>query len=299
MRVLNFGSMNIDTVFSVSHAVLTGESLAVSNPEIHAGGKGLNQSIAAARAGAKVFHAGCVGNDGEFLLRFLEENGVDVSCVAQGQTVRCGGAIIQVEPGGRNTMLIYGGANGRLDETQIESVFTFFDRGDILMLQNETNLTPSILCRGSEKGMYIIYNPSPVTPEIFSMPYHLVDLLIVNEDEAAALTGSNDSPKEMLLRLHQICPNTIVLTMGQCGSFAFDKGVTYYQDIFPVQSIDTTGAGDTFAGYLAAGMASGELLSAAMRTAAAAAALAVTRHGAAESIPARNEVITFLSKQGS
>ena len=76
MRVLNFGSMNIDTVFSVSHAVLAGESLAVSNPEIHAGGKGLNQSIAAARAGAKVFHAGCVGNDGEFLLRFLEENGV-------------------------------------------------------------------------------------------------------------------------------------------------------------------------------------------------------------------------------
>lgn len=106
MRVLNFGSMNIDTVFSVSHAVLAGESLAVSNPEIHAGGKGLNQSIAAARAGAKVFHAGCAGNDGEFLLRFLEENGVDVSCVAQDQTVRCGGAIIQVEPGGRNTMLI-------------------------------------------------------------------------------------------------------------------------------------------------------------------------------------------------
>ena len=77
MRVLNFGSMNIDTVFSASHAVLAGESLAVSNPEIHAGGKGLNQSIAAARAGAKVFHAGCAGNDGEFLLRFLEENGVD------------------------------------------------------------------------------------------------------------------------------------------------------------------------------------------------------------------------------
>lgn len=297
MRVLNFGSMNIDTVFQVSHAAMAGESLSVPDPAINAGGKGLNQSVAAARAGADVFHAGRVGEDGTFLLRLLEADGVNVSCVVQDHTARSGGAIIQVEPGGRNTMLIYGGANRQLDEAQIDGVLERFERRDILMLQNETNLVLTILCGAAKKGMYTIYNPSPVTSEIFGMPYELVDLLIVNEDEAAALAGGCYPPEEMLSHLHQICPNTVILTLGQRGSYAvLQDGATFHQEIFRVNAVDTTGAGDTFAGYIAAALARGDELPSAMRTAAAASALAVTRHGAAVSIPAMREVMEFLSE---
>ena len=299
MRVLNFGSMNIDTVFSVSHAASAGESLSVPDPEIHAGGKGLNQSIAAARAGAEVFHAGRVGSDGAFLLDLLRCDGIDVSCVVPDSSLRSGGAIIQVEPEGRNTMLIYGGANRRLDEGQIGSTLNRFGSGDILMLQNETNLTQTILCRAAEKGMYTIYNPSPITPEIFTMPYERVDLLIVNEDEAAALAGGSFAPQETLLRLHQLCPNTIVFTLGQRGSCAFFRDEMYFQEIFPVNAVDTTGAGDTFAGYIAAALARGEDLPAALRTASAASAIAVTKHGAAVSIPTLSEVEAFLKSRNA
>lgn len=297
MRILNFGSMNIDTVFSVSHAASAGESLAVPDPEIHAGGKGLNQTIAAARAEAEIFHAGRVGADGDFLLELLTRNGVDISCVTKDAASPSGGAIIQVEPGGRNTMLIYGGANKRIDEAQVDAVFRHFGRDDMLMLQNETNLALTILCCASEKGMRILYNPSPVTSEIFSMPYERVDLLIVNEDEAAALAGGAYPPEEMLGRLHQICPNTVILTMGQQGSYTILDGSVFHQKIFPVNAVDSTGAGDTYTGYIAACLAHGDGLRAAMRTASAASALAVTRLGAASSIPAMHEVLAFLARQ--
>ncbi len=298
MRIVNFGSMNIDTVFSVSHAAAAGESLSVSDPEIHAGGKGLNQSIAAVRAGAPVFHAGRAGADGDFLLQLLKCNGVDVSYVAVDHTARCGGAIIQVESSGRNTMLIYGGANKQIDKAQLDAVFTQFGQGDMLMLQNETNLVLPILCRAAENGMRILYNPSPVTAEIFDIPYQQVDLLIVNEDEATALAGGRYPAEEMLARLYQICPNTVILTLGQQGSYAISEEKIYYQPIFPVKAVDSTGAGDTYAGYIAAGLSRGDTLPQAMRIAAAAAALSVTQHGAAASIPTRQDVEDFLSQQG-
>ncbi len=297
MRILNFGSMNIDTVFAVSHAAEAGVSLAVPDPEIHAGGKGLNQSIAAARAGASVCHAGRVGADGDFLLQLLQRDGVDTSCVTVDRAARSGGAIIQVEPEGRNTMLIYGGANRRLEETQLDVVFSQFGEGDILMMQNETNLSRSILCRAAEKGMYTIYNPSPITEVIFDMPYQLVDLLIVNEDEGAALSGGTYPPDEMLKRLYELCPNTVILTLGQAGSCAISAEGVLQQDIFPVKALDSTGAGDTFAGYIAASLARGSSLRDAMRTAAAASALSVTRHGAAVSIPTLQEVEAFLAEK--
>ena len=296
MKVLNFGSLNIDTVFTVPHVAAPGKSLSVPDPEIHAGGKGLNQSIAAARAGAQVFHAGCVGNDGDFLLRLLAQDGIDTSLVRKNPSSRSGGAIIQVEPDGRNTMLIYGGANRQISEEQMQTVLRFFTAGDILMLQNETNLTASILNYAAQKGMRIVYNPSPVTKELFAIPYSLVDLLIVNEDEAAALTNGIFPPEESLLRLRRQCPNTIVLTLGQRGAYALSANETYYQPVFPVEAVDTTGAGDTFAGYLVASLARGDTLPFAMRIAAAASALAVTRHGAAVSIPKRSDVEAFMSK---
>lgn len=297
MRILNFGSLNVDTVFSVSHVAAAGESLSVPDPKIHAGGKGLNQSIAAARAGATVFHAGRTGPDGTFLLQLLAHNGVDISYVSVDPTAHCGGAIIQVEADGTNTMLIYGGANKQIDYAQMDAVLSHFGGGDMLMLQNETNLVRSILCRAAENGMYTIYNPSPVTPEIFDIPYEQVNLLIVNEDEAAALAGGDYPVETVLQRLYQICPNTVILTLGQRGSYAISEGTIYYQPIFPVKAADSTGAGDTFTGYIAAGLTRGDTLPQAMRIAAAASALSVTKHGAAASIPTRQDVDTFLASK--
>ena len=194
-------------------------------------------------------------------------------------------------------MLIYGGANKRIDETQLDAVFSHFGQGDMLMLQNETNLVLTILRRATEKGMRTLYNPSPITPEIFGMPYERIDLLIVNEDEAAALAGGQYPPEEMLGRLHQICPNTVILTMGQQGSYTILDGQVFHQEIFHVKAVDSTGAGDTYAGYIAACLAHGDELRTAMRTAAAASALAVTHLGAAASIPTISEVTAFLARQ--
>ena len=296
MRILNFGSLNIDTVFSVSHAAAPGESLAVTDPQIHAGGKGLNQSIAAARAGADVYHAGRVGSDGEFLLQLLKQDGVNTSCVTLDAESRNGGAIIQVEPEGRNTMLIYGGANRRLTREQIEMTLGKFTKGDFLMMQNETNLSREILHQAYFRGMFTIYNPSPITQTIYEMPYEEVSLLIVNEDEGAALAGGEYPPEEMLQRLTAVCPNQVILTLGKSGSLAVSEGEIIRQSIFPVEAVYSTGAGDTFAGYIAASLSRGVPMVHAMQMAAAASAISVTRHGAAASIPTLNEVKAFLSQ---
>ncbi len=297
MRILNFGSMNIDTVFSISHAAAPGESLAVTDPQIHAGGKGLNQSVAAARAGADVCHAGRVGADGDFLLRLLAADGVDVSFVMTDPDARSGGAIIQVEPEGRNTMLIYGGANRRLDERQIDEVLSHFASGDLLMMQNETNLPQRILRQAAEKGLYTVYNPSPITDAVFHLPYEQVNLLIVNEDEGAALAGGDYPPEEMLRRLQALGPETVILTLGSAGSLALSGGKVIRQEIFPVEAVDSTGAGDTYAGYIATSLARSLPLEQAMRLAAAASAISVTRHGAAASIPKLEEVMAFLEER--
>ncbi len=152
--------------FSVSHAASAGESLSVPDPEVHAGGQGAQPIYCGGAGRRRGLSRGTWGADGNFLLQLLARDGVDVSCVMMDTAARSGGAIIQVEPGGRNTMLIYGGANKRIDETQLDAVFARFGRGDMLMLQNETNLALTILCRAAEKGMHTLYNPSPVTPEI-------------------------------------------------------------------------------------------------------------------------------------
>jgi len=231
MRIVNFGSLNIDTVFSVEHSAAPGESMPVADPQTFAGGKGLNQSIAAARAGGTVSHAGRIGPDGVFLTDLLKEDGVDTAYVLLDPAVKSGGAIIQVEPNARNTMLIYGGANRRLDEEQVDTVLNAFGAGDFLMLQNETNLTRRMIERAAERGIRIVYNPSPITPEIFDMPFDKINLLIVNEDEGAALANGVYPPEEMLRRLHQVCPNIVILTLGKDGSYAMENGNEYVKSI--------------------------------------------------------------------
>ena len=162
MKVLCFGSLNIDYTYKVDHFVGKGETLSSESLQVFSGGKGLNQSIALAKAGARVYHAGAVGEDGRFLLEELEKAGVDVSCVAVRADVRTGNAIIQNDREGDNCILLYGGANQAVKKEQVDEVLTHFDVGDFLVLQNEISELPYIMEQAHEKGMKIILNPSPM-----------------------------------------------------------------------------------------------------------------------------------------
>lgn len=289
MKILSFGSMNLDNVYRVPHTVRPGETLSSLDMEVFVGGKGLNQSIAMSRAGLSVFHAGLVGEDGEPLLDALRESGVDVSFV-QKIPGKSGHTVIQVEDGGQNAILLYGGSNRRLALGQIDETFAHFSPGDCLVLQNEVNCLPELIAKGAERGFFIALNPSPYNEIIDQCDLSAVSLLLINEIEGAGISGK-EKPVEILDGLLSRYPETkIVLTMGAEGAYYRDSGQTLFQGAFPVKAVDTTAAGDTFTGYFLQGLLAGLPLAETLRRGAMAAALAVSRKGASPSIPCREEV---------
>ena len=293
MKILNFGSMNLDHVYQVPHFSQPGESLSVTELATGPGGKGLNQSIAMARAGATVFQGGCLGTGGERLKTLLEENGVDTSLLWPVDEAQ-GHAIIQVAPDGENSILYYGGSNRCVTEPQIEQTLAPFAQGDLLVLQNEIVLLAEIIERAYAKGLTILLNPSPFDEELAKVDFGKLDWLIINELEAGFLTGTQD-PDQAWEVLHDRYPRlSVVITLGSAGSRAYrvlaDQVEQVQQPVFPVQAVDTTGAGDTFTGYFAAGLVRGDTLVQCMKQAAMAAAISVTRPGAASSVPTLAEV---------
>lgn len=288
-KILNIGSLNLDYVYAVPHFVEAGETLPASRRDVFAGGKGLNQTVAAARAGAQVFHGGAVGADGDMLLALLRDAGADVSAVAQ-VDVPTGHAIIQVSPQGENAIIILGGANRAVSDETVEAALSQVDAGDILLLQNEINGLDRILRRASEKGLRILFNPAPMEAAVKDLPLALLDTLIVNEGEGKALAGDMDA-------LRAAYPNQkILLTQGSHGATLWTGSELLFQPAFPVKAVDTTAAGDCFLGYYAAALAEGLSFARALRLASAASALAVQKQGAAPSIPLRNEVEAFLKE---
>lgn len=190
MKVLNFGSLNIDYVYSVDHFIRPGETMSSTGMEIFCGGKGLNQSIALAKAGAKVSHAGAVGkNDGERLIAALTDAGVDVTLIRRTGGLS-GHTIIQVDRNGQNCILLYGGANQEITEEQIDRTLEHFTEGDRLLLQNEISGLPYLMEQAKRCGMKIYLNPSPVTRELLEAPLNLVDCFILNEIEASDICAS-------------------------------------------------------------------------------------------------------------
>ena len=292
-----FGSLNIDYVYGVSHIVRPGETLDTQRPARSAGGKGLNQSVALARAGVPTAHAGKIGPDGLFLKELLQQAGADVSRVLVDENSATGHALIQVEPSGQNAILLFGGANREITPDLIDSALADARPGDVLLLQNELNDTAALIRAGHARGMRVALNCAPFSPEAKGYPYELVDLLFVNETEGAGLTGETE-PEAILEGLAKLCPGLVVLTLGTQGALAAKDGQVYREGIVPVDAVDTTGAGDTYTGYfLAEYLASGDL-AAAMRLAAAASALEVTKPGAAPSIPTMAEVRAFVKSPG-
>lgn len=304
-KILTFGSLNIDYVYSVDHFVQKGETLASSALEIFSGGKGLNQSVALGRAGAEVFHAGAVGPDGQFLLDLLQEAGVDTHLVKQLESVRTGNAIIQRDPEGNNCILLYGGANQAITREQVKESLKGFGAGDYIVLQNEINQMPFLMEQAHAKGMRVVLNPSPMNSRIFEMPLGCVDYLILNEVEAAQILeadapalgaektdlGDEKAGEAMAELLKKKFPRSrIVLTLGEKGAVYCGEETRIRQPAYAVRAMDTTAAGDTFTGYFIAGISRGMSAEEALDTASRAAAIAVTKPGAAPSIPAWEQV---------
>ncbi len=290
MKILNFGSLNIDYVYQMEHIVRPGETESCSMRNVFAGGKGLNQSVAIARAGGDVYHAGKIGEDGEMLLALCREAGVHTEYVFKGE-VPTGHTIIQVDQNGQNSILLYGGANQSITKEDVDQVLAHFEEGDLLVLQNEISNLPYIVDRAAVRGMKIVLNPSPMNETLQQVDLSKVSIFLLNEIEGEEISGSS-KPEEILERMLSKFPKAqIVLTLGAKGCIYKDKGQEIWQSAYEVKAVDTTAAGDTFTGYFLAGLAKNQPVSTALRLATRASAIAVTRQGAVPSIPMWDEVI--------
>lgn len=290
IQVLNFGSLNIDHVYQVPHFVQPKETLGCSEYHRFAGGKGLNQSIALTRAGLQTAHAGKIGPDGEFLANTLREAGVDISLLRRGDTAT-GHACIQVDATGQNSILLYPGANFALTEEEIRDTLNTVPPGTVLLLQNEINLIPLLLEYARQQGLRIAINPAPCTPEVAAYPLNYAEWLFVNEVEAAQLAGHEGKPEKLAEELAARFPYPeIIMTLGAEGALFRHGDKMFRQPPVPAKVVDTTSAGDTFTGYFIAARLRGMSAEQSMLIAARAGALAVSRAGAAVSIPAADEV---------
>lgn len=295
MRVLNIGSMNLDYVYNVDHIILPGETQATGGMNIFLGGKGMNQSIALAKAGVEVYQGGMIGEDGEVFLDACKEYGVHSEYIKkiEGKT---GHTIIQVDKEAQNSILLFGGANRMLTEAYVDQVLSNFDAGDILLLQNEVNMLPYIIDKAYEKGMKIALNPSPFNYKLKECDLTKISIFLLNEIEGGQITGLND-PDEILKKMQEMYPEAkIVLTLGKDGAIYADGQEKYRQPIFSVKAVDTTAAGDTFTGYFLAGLAEGKEIPEILRISAKASSIAVTRPGAVQSIPYKSEVLQSLEE---
>lgn len=293
MKVLNIGSMNLDYVYTVDHIVEPGETQSSTQLQLFLGGKGMNQSVALAKAGVEVYQGGMIGEDGGVFLDACREYGIHADYI---RTVdaRTGHAIIQIDKNAQNCILLYGGANQALTEAYVDEVISQFDKGDILLLQNEVNLMPYIVDRGYAQGMKIVLNPSPFDDKLKAVDMTKISLFLLNEIEGYQLTGCRE-PDAIIDSIRERFPHAaVVLTLGSDGAVYADQSCKHFQPIFPVKAVDTTAAGDTFTGYFIAGLAQGMEIPDILRMSAKASSIAVSRAGAVPSIPYRDEVIASL-----
>ena len=293
MKVLNIGSMNLDLVYSVDHIVQPGETEASVSMNTFLGGKGMNQSVALAKAGVEVYQGGMIGEDGQPFLDACAEYGVRADFIRKVEG-KSGHAVIQIDKNAQNCILLYGGANQMLTEGYVDEVLEHFAAGDILLLQNEVNLLPYIVDKAYEKGMQIALNPSPFNEKLSKVDMAKISLFLLNEVEGNQVTGLT-VPEEIIVKMQELYPHArIVLTLGKDGAVYAEGAERFFQPIFPVKAVDTTAAGDTFTGYFLAGLAEGMAIPEILKMSAKASSIAVSRPGAGPSIPNRDEVLELL-----
>ncbi len=290
MKVLNFGSLNLDYVYQVDHIIAPGETESTGGVKEYCGGKGLNQSIAMSKAGVSVFHAGLVGEEGQPLIDACKENHVNTEWIRK-IPGRSGHTIIQVDKNGQNSILLFGGSNRAFTKEYIDEVLSAFEAGDLLILQNEVNLMDYIIDRAGERGMMIVLNPSPYDEALAKCDLTKVSLFILNEIEGGQITGETE-PDRILAALKERFPQAkVVLTLGSDGSVYQEGDTIVRQGIYRVKAVDTTAAGDTFTGYFVSSIIDGLPVKEGLALAAKASAISVTRPGATASIPTKQEVL--------
>lgn len=289
MKILNFGSINIDKCFKVKNIVKAGETIDSYDYKENIGGKGLNQSIALAKLDIDVYHAGLVNENDLFITKFLEDNNVNTHYIEK-SIFPTGTAFIQIDKNGENSIVLNHGANYNIDKIHIDSTFKNFSNQDILLIQNEINSIEYIIKKACNIGMFVVLNPSPINQKLLDIGFKNIDFLIMNESEAKNITKEENIDKIIKKIKNDYPKMKVIITLGKKGSIYFDEKIRYYQDIYPTESIDTTGAGDCFTGYFLGTYVKFKDIKIALKYASCAASLSVRKKGASGSIPKKEEV---------
>lgn len=301
-KIVVIGSLNMDLVQQVRDFPKPGETTSAMKTRYSPGGKGANQAVAASLSGADVVMLGAVGSDafGEELVNQLDKYGVHTEYLLH-KKGSSGLAVITVNQQGENSIILTAGANGTITRSEVEAFIRGIDANAVL-LQNEIawEAIDAAIRQCKQEGMAVYLNPAPAI-ELPEEVYGLVDTLILNETETAILSGilveTEDEAEKAADRLLQFGTNEVIITLGSKGCIFKDKrGHLIKQPAFSVKTVDSTAAGDTFIGALAAARTSGQSMKGSLRFASAAAALAVTKAGAQSSIPSRQEVEAFLQE---
>lgn len=294
MKKLVLGSLNIDCTYRVTDFVRPKETVSAVGFRRFCGGKGFNQAVALARAGSETYFAGVLGADGGMLLDAMRQENIRTEFLRRSASPN-GHAVIQVNDSGENCIIIVAGSNGEVTCEYIDEVLSHFTAGDLIVLQNEVPHVDHAIRAAHAKGMVIAYNPSPFNDKVCRSVLPDVDFLLINEVEGQGLTGKT-APAEILQALEDTCPHTaVVLTLGENGSvFRTAAGERHACAAIPCHAVDTTAAGDTFTGFFLTDYLSSGNADRALLTASAASSIAVSRKGAAPSIPTAAEVAASL-----
>ena len=285
MTIYNLGSINIDMVYQVPHLPAPGETLAAKTYSQGLGGKGANMSVAAARAAARVRHIGAIGADGRWAAQRLLEYGVETTHIVELSNAT-GHAIINVDDAGENAIVLWAGANDQITVDQIGRALAEANTGDTLMMQNETAGQLDAAIMAKDLGLQVVYAAAPFDADAVTALLPYIDLLVLNEVEAEQLEAAIGQSIEGL------SIQDVIVTLGANGCRWYSNVAKLVTD-FPaikVDPIDTTGAGDTFTGYLVAGLDRGMVMEQAIQLATQAGALMVTRLGTADVIPDLKEI---------
>jgi len=299
-KIVVLGSINVDTILNIARLPLPGETMAMHDRSVAGGGKGANQAIAAVRAGAETSFISKIGKDhaADFMIDTFKHDGLNIEHVTEDEKAGTGKAYILLDDKGQNSILIYGGSNQTITVDDIHEAEEAISSADCVISEFETPIPATIEMFKIAKahGVVTILNPAPAKSDIPSELLENTDIIAPNEIEAEAITGIKvndvDSMKAASAELHKMGVGTVIITVGSKGSFySLVDNKFGFVNAFKVKAVDTTAAGDTFIGYLAANLKSDlSNLEEAMTVASKASSFTVQEQGAQNSIPYKKQV---------
>ena len=302
-KILVIGSSNTDLIAQVNSFPKAGETLKGISFSQAMGGKGANQALAAHKLGGDVKFITCLGNDanGQNSIEYYKEMNLDISSSLIVDDASSGTAVITVDNTGENSIVIIPGANDRLSPEYVNEIENEITDSDIVVLQMEIPYESiKVACELAFKYKKIIMlNVAPAC-KLDSELMRMIDILVVNETEAETISGKKievEGKEAVIEELLSMGARTVILTLGKGGCLLKDAATEIAMDAFIVDALDTTAAGDTFCGALAARLSKGENWKKSLKFASAAAAICVTRMGAQPSVPSETEVLDFMEKQ--